>query len=112
MRRPSRTLSTHLSKMVGEADYLAGVKKDMALGELVTQGMDSQFGALLYKTLEELERANYQEIVSVSPWNIRKHLQIRSELKTVQYIKSRLESYVVNAEALLKSLEELADEVA
>lgn len=107
MRAPSVKLKHHMSKMVGERDFLGGYRKDLKLGEIVKDGMASPFGALLYKTLEELERANYAELVSTSPFRIFKQLQIRAELSVAQYIKSRLEAYTTNSEALMQNLEEI-----
>ncbi|NOR56986.1 MAG: hypothetical protein GQ474_00505 [Sulfurimonas sp.] len=109
MRSPSKKLRNGMDRMVGERDYLAGIRKDVKLGEIVSEGMNSKFGALLYKTFEELERANYAEIVEVDPEDIPKHRQIRAELSTIQYIKARLESYVTNSEALIQNLEELEE---
>ena len=109
MRPPSRSLKKTMSKMVGERDYLSGVGKDLELGEVVKGGMDSQFGALLYKTLEEIERANYAELVGTSPYRVFRQVQIRAELRVAQYIKSRLESYVVNSDALIENLKEFED---
>ena len=72
--------------------------------------MVSKFGVLLLRTLEELERACYASLTTVSPYRVFAQVQIRAELKTVQYIKARLESYIQNAEALLQNARELEDE--
>jgi len=110
MSPPSRILKKNMNRMVGESDYLHGVGKDIELGEIVKGGMDSQFGALLYKTLEEIERANYAELVNTSPYRVFRQVQIRAELRVAQYIKAKLESYVVNSDALIENLKELDDE--
>jgi len=107
MRAPSQTIKHHLRKAVGESSLLGGLHKNLEKMQAVKEGMDTPFGAALYTALEDLERASYAEMGKTNPINIFKHYQIRAELRTCQYIKQVLDSYVVNHEVLLRNIEEL-----
>jgi len=107
MRAPSQTIKHHLRKAVGEGDLLGQLHKDLEKMESVRQGMDTPFGAALYTALEDLERASYADMGKINPINIFRHYQIRAELRTAQYIKAKLDSYVINHEVLLQNIEEL-----
>jgi len=109
MRHPSTVIKKHFDVMLGEDRYYTGERKNIELGREIERGMNSPFGAALYKALEELERSNYALLMETPPWRIFRQIQIRAELKTAQYIKARLETYVVNAEALLANLQELEE---
>jgi len=104
IRLPSRKLREATSMMVGEADYIAGVKRDLAVSKAVSDGMDGVFGAAVYNALEELERSCYASMANTSPYRVFKQVRIRAELTVAQYIKSRLNNYVTNAETLMQNM--------
>lgn len=107
MRLPSRKFRRAMHEALGEQDYLSGVQRDLELSEAVKQGMESKFGAAMFMAFEQIERACYAGMASTSPFRIFKQLQLRAELMVVQYVKAQLESYVVNADALIANLNEI-----
>lgn len=107
MRLPSTSLRSNMREAVGESDFFTGLKKDQQLAQSVKEGMATPFGAALYSALEAVERSAYMEMEKVSPVRIFKQFQLRAELRTARYIKNVLDSYVINAEALARNIEEL-----
>ncbi|MCK5613896.1 hypothetical protein KAR91_69180 [Candidatus Pacearchaeota archaeon] len=107
MRKPSVKFKREMKRAMGEADFMGGIQRDIELAEAVRQGMESRFGAAMFNAFEEIERASYSGLATTSPFNFPKQFQLRAELATVQWVKSRLESYIVNAETLIQNMNEL-----
>lgn len=106
MRAPSRQLRKVLDTIEKDGFGIAA-EKGIEIGQEIARGMESVFGAALYMALEDLERAAYIGMANTSAWNIMKQIQYRSELRTAQYIKNRLDAYVKNAEGLMENIERL-----
>ena len=106
MRAPSRQLRKILDDIDNDSFGIAA-EKGIEIGQEIARGMESPFGAALYMALEDLERAAYAGMANTPAWSIFKQIQYRSELRTAQYIKNRLEAYVKNAEGLMENIERL-----
>lgn len=104
---PSRALRKATKEMIGDADYLTGVKSNLQVAQNVKVGMDSHFGAALIAALDNLERAAYCKMANTSPWRWRLLAKTQTELKTAQYIKAILISYVTSIETLEEQIEDL-----
>jgi len=110
MRPPSLVYKKNIATLVGDKAYLAGVRKDIAKGNAVKQGMEGVFGALLMTTIENLERELYMKSINTAAWRIMQQIRIRAELSAVQFLKTSLLSHVENAEALFKEMQRLEEE--
>jgi len=107
---PSRALRTFKQHVTGDADYASGLARNLKVANSVKDGMNTHFGAAIIAALENLERASYATLASTSPWRRQKLQKAQSELKTAQYIKAILMSYVSSAEVLEDQIEELYGE--
>lgn len=110
MRKPSLKFRREIKRAMGEADYLAGIERDMELADEIRRMMDSKGGAALYDAFEGIERACYAGITTTSPLRIFKQMQLRAELMVAQYVKAQLDNYILNAETLVQNLNELHGE--
>jgi hypothetical protein len=105
---PSRALRKVGKEMVGDADYLTGVQKNLKIANNVRDGMDSHFGAAVIAALENLERAAYATMANTNPYFRKgKIAQAQAELKTAKYLKAILISYVSNIDTLEEQIQEL-----
>lgn len=111
MSRGSRNIRKMTAELTGEADWLARADRDVEKSRQVAEGMSTPFGAALYAALEDLERTAYLGMANTNPLNIFKQIEYRVELRTAQYIKGKIESHVVNLEALEHNLKEMYGEV-
>ena len=110
MRKPSVKFRRELKRAMGEQDFLAGIQRDTELADEVRLMLDSKGGAAMFSAFEEIERACYAGMAATSPLRVFKQIQLRAELMTVQYVKSQLNNYITNAEALIQNINELHGE--
>jgi len=105
MHKPSRAIKKLTARVVGEADYMSGVKKNLEVAKEMEAFFESKAGAVMYSAMEDLERSAFNGMASTSPWRIFKQMEYRKELGIVRYIKAKMDSCVANGEALEKNLE-------
>lgn len=100
MHRPSSALKRLKNTIIGDKDYIGGLQKNIDVANSIKLGMGTPFGAALYMAIEDLERDAYSNMANTSPLRIFRHYEIRNELRIVHYLKSTLDAYVINGEAL------------
>jgi len=104
---PSRTLRKFAHEAIGDRDYISGVQANLAVANAVKDGMNSPFGAAVIASLDNLESSAYATLAKTHPWRSGRIAQAQAELRTAQYIKAILGSYVANADVLQEQIEEL-----
>lgn len=107
---PSSALRKFKSQTTGEGDFLAGVTKSLEVARSVEEGMNSYFGAATIASLDNLERAAYATLANTPTWRKDKLLKAQTELKTAQYIKTILMSYVSSVDVLEEQIKDLYGE--
>ena len=111
MIQVSRSVRQLGKDLTGEADWLSRADQEVEKSRQVAAGMETPFGAALYSALEDLERSAYLNMANTSPLSLFKQMEYRCELRIAQYIKGRIESHVVNLEALEHNLKEMYGDV-
>jgi len=106
-RKPSKGFQDSFDRVFEQVDEDKGTAEMIALGRSIKEGLATPFGAALYQAIEDVERSAYAAMTSTSPWRIDKQQEYRAELRTVLYLKAKLDSYVTNADALASNIQNL-----
>ena len=104
MRPPSRIYRKQVAALTGDSMFMAGVRKDIKKGQVVRDGMASDFGTILMLTIEAIERDLYFKVIEMAAWRVFEQIRCRAELSAIQFLKSRLLAYVDNSEALFEEV--------
>jgi hypothetical protein len=105
MKPPSHIYRKQVAQLTGDSMFLAGVRKDIAKGDVVRQGLEGKFGVILMLTIEQVERELYSKVIEMKAWRVFEHIRARAELSAIQFLKSRLLAYVDNRDALFEEME-------
>jgi len=107
MRPPSLIYKKNVASLVGDRMFLAGVKRDIDKGNMVKQGMEGSFGAMLMTMIENIERELYLKSIEMPAWRLFEQIRVRAELSAVQHLKGSILAKVDNGDALFKEMERL-----
>jgi len=105
MRPPSKIYRKNIATLTGDSMFMSGVRKDIAKGNTVRDGMKGKFGVILMITIEQIERDLYFKVIDMPAWRVFEHIRVRSELSAIQFLKARLISYVDNSKVLFEEME-------
>jgi len=95
---PSRRLHKHLKVVTSENEYLKDAQKRKQYLDGIKTAMESPFGVILLKSLENIERSGHEALYGASLKSTEQ--QARAEIKTARYLTAVLMGYVYEADAL------------
>ena len=94
---PSRRLQKHIKAVTSENEYFADMEKRDAYLRGITECLESPFGVVLIKALEDIESNAYKKLYTARfKGSI---AQAKAEIKTASYVKNVLMGYVYEKEA-------------
>ena len=105
--KPSAALRKAFNGTVGDHEYAGHLEKDFKVANAIKEVAQTHFGAAVYAALENIERGAYSTLAKTSPWRKDKIRQAQCELRTAQYIKAYVESFVDNADVFAQQLSEI-----
>jgi len=99
---PSRRLHKNLIAVTSDNDYIDDLEKRASYLTGITEAMESPFGVILIRALENLEATALEDLYkSMTKLGTN---QAKAEVKTARYIKAVLMGYVYEKEAFNNSL--------
>jgi len=101
---PSSRLRKHIRAVTSDNEYLRDLEKREAYLNGIIQSIESPFGVILIKALEDIEANAYKKLYTARMKGA--IAQAKAEIKTASYIKNILMGYIHEKEAFNNAIEQ------